>query len=79
VKDYQYLKGEYVGTGVGKEELLLQVAQCLAQRSRDLKVLNIDMAKLPKVDQFYTCKPHLVGDKVFKSQKHKANVPLDFE
>jgi hypothetical protein len=37
------------------------------------------MAKLPGADQFYTLKPHLVGEKAFGSQKRKADVPLGFE
>jgi hypothetical protein len=54
VKYYQYLKGERAGTGLGKEELLLRTAQCTIQRTKDPKVLNVAMAKLPGADLFYT-------------------------
>jgi hypothetical protein len=35
---YQFLKGELAGTGLGKEELMLCVAQRSAQRSGNPKV-----------------------------------------
>jgi hypothetical protein len=37
------------------------------------------MAKLPGVELFCTCEPHLAGEEVFGSQKRKANVPPGFE
>ena len=56
-----HLKGVYVSTSPRKEELLLRAAQRSTERSRDLKVLNNAMGKLPRVDLFYTREPHLVG------------------
>jgi hypothetical protein len=79
VRYYQYLKGEHIGTGPRREEVLLRAAQRLAERIGDLKVLNIAMAKLHGVDLFCTCEPYLASDEVFGFQKRKANVPLGFE
>jgi hypothetical protein len=45
---YQYLKGELPGTGPGKEELMLCVAQRSAQRFGNPKVLNAAIAKMPR-------------------------------
>jgi hypothetical protein len=73
---YQFLKGELVGTGLGKEELMLYVAQRLAQRSRNPKVLNAASAKMPGAAKFCTWEPHFEGEEVFGSQKRKADVPL---
>jgi hypothetical protein len=64
---YQFLKGEYVGTDPNKEELMLQVVQRLAQRSRNPKVLNAAMARMPRADKFCTHKPHLKRKEVFGS------------
>jgi hypothetical protein len=47
VKNYQYLKGVRISTGPGKEEMQLRVAQCTIEQTRDPKVLNVAMAKLP--------------------------------
>ena len=55
---YQFIKGEDVGTGPWKEELMLQVAQCSAQRSGNPKALNIALAKMPRVEEFCTQEPH---------------------
>jgi hypothetical protein len=79
VRYYQYLKGDQVGNGPGKEELLLRAAQRIAKRTGDLKVLNVAITKLPGVELFCTREPHLVGEEVFGSQKLKADVPLGFE
>ena len=79
VRYYQYLKGDWVGTGHGKEELQLCTAQCTIERTRDPKVLNVAMAKLPRAELFCTREPHMAGEEVFGSQKQKANVPLGFE
>jgi hypothetical protein len=77
VKYYQYLKGEHARSK--REELLVRAIQHLAERTRDPKVLNTAMAKLPGTDQFCTCEPHLVGEEVFGSQKSKVDVLLGFE
>jgi hypothetical protein len=79
VRYYQYLKGEYAGTTLGKEELLLGAIQRSIQQSKDPKVLNAALANLPRPDIFYTHEPHLVGEEIFGFQKHEANVPLGFE
>jgi hypothetical protein len=79
VRYYQYLKGDQAGTGPGKEELQLRAAQRTAERTRDPKVLNVAMAKLPGAKLFCTRAPHMAGEEVFGSQKRKADVPLGFE
>jgi hypothetical protein len=79
VSYYQYLKGDRAGTDYGKEELQLRTAQCTVERTRDPKVLNVAMAKLPRVELFCTREPHLAGEEVFGSQKQKVDVPLGFE
>jgi hypothetical protein len=79
VRYYQYLKGDRVGTGPGKEELQLRAAQRTAERTGDPKVLNLAMAKLPGAELFCTRAPHMAGEEVFGSQKQKADVPLGFE
>jgi hypothetical protein len=79
VRYYQYLMGDRAGTGPGKEELQLRAAQCIAKRTRDPKVLNVAMAKLPGTELFCTRAPHMAGEEVFGSQKRKADVPLGFE
>jgi hypothetical protein len=79
VRYYQYLKGDGAGTGPGKEELQLRVAQHTAERTGDPKVLNVAMAKLPGAELFCTRAPHMPGEEVFGSQKRKADVPLGFE
>ena len=79
VRYYQYLKGDLVGTGPGKEDLQLRAAKRRAKRTGDPKVLNIAIANLPGAEVFCTREPHLVGEEVFGSQKRKADVPLGFE
>jgi hypothetical protein len=49
---YQFFKGEHVGTGPRKEELMLRVAQRLALWSGNPKALNVTMAKMPGVEEF---------------------------
>jgi hypothetical protein len=73
---YQFLKGEYAGTGPGKKKLMLRVAQRLAQRSRNPKALNVAMAKMLRAEEFCTREPHFEGDEVFGFQKCKANIHL---
>ena len=51
---YQYLKNELTRTGPRKEELMLHVAQRLVQRSRNPKVLNAAIAKMPGTVEFCT-------------------------
>ena len=65
VRYYQYLKGDWVGTSPGKEELQLCAAQRTAQRTEDPKVLNVAMAKLLGAEIFCTYAPHMAGEKVF--------------
>jgi hypothetical protein len=79
VRYYQYLKGDRVGTGPGKEELQLRTAQRTTERTGDPKVLNVAMAKLPGAKLFCTRAPHMAGEEVFGSQKRKADVLLGFE
>jgi hypothetical protein len=79
VRYYQYLMGDWAGTGLGKEELQLRAAQRTAKQTGDPKVLNVAMAKLPGVELYCTREPHLAGEEVFGSQKRKADVPLTFE
>jgi hypothetical protein len=79
VRYYHYLKGEHTSIRPGKEKLLLRAVQHSTKQTGDPKVLNAAMAKLPGVDLFCTCEPHLVGKEILGSQKHKADVPLGFE
>jgi hypothetical protein len=75
VRYYQYLKGDWAGTGPGKEELQLRVVQRTADRTGDSKVLNVAMAKLPGAELFCTRAPHMAGEEVFGSQKRKPMFP----
>jgi hypothetical protein len=79
IRYYQYLKGDRAGTGPGKEELQLRVAQRIAEQTGDPKVLNVAMAKLPGAELFCTRAPYMAGEEVFGSQKRKADVLLGFE
>jgi hypothetical protein len=65
VRYYQYLKGEHAGTSLGKDKLLLQATERLAERSGNSKVLTATMAEFP--------------EEAFGSRKHRADVPLSFE
>jgi hypothetical protein len=76
---YQFLKGEYAGTGPGKEELMLRIAQRSVLRSGNPKALNVAMAKMPGVEEFCTREPHFEGEEVFGSQKCKVDIPLGSE
>ena len=76
---YQYLKGDRVGTGPGKEELQLCATHWRAERTGDPKVFNVAIANLRGAGVFCTREPHLAGEEVFGSQKRKADIPLGFE
>jgi hypothetical protein len=78
---YQFLKGEYAGTGPnpGKEELMLWVAQHSALWSGNPKALNIAMAKMPGAEEFCTRESHFEDEEVFGSQKRKADIFLGSE
>ena len=76
---YQYLKGDRVGTGLGKDELQLCTAQRRAERTGDPKVLNVAIANLPGAEVFCTRNLHLASEEVFGSRKRKADVPLGYE
>jgi hypothetical protein len=76
---YQFLKGELPRTGPRREELMPRVAQCSTQRSRNPNILNATIAKMPGAAKFYTWEPHFEGEKVFGSQKRKADIPLGSE
>jgi hypothetical protein len=76
---YQFLKGDYAGTGLGKEELMLWVAQRSVLRSGNLKALNVAMAKMPGAEEFCSREPPFEGEEVFGSQKRKADIPLGSE
>jgi hypothetical protein len=79
VRYYKYFKDEITGTKLEKEELLLRVAECLAQWSRNPKVLNATITRMPRVEKFCTSEPYLEGEEVFGFHKHKTNIPLGFE
>ena len=64
---YQFLKGELIRTGLGKEELMLRVGQHSAQRSGNPKVLNVAIVKMCGAAKFYTPGPHFEGEEVFGS------------
>jgi hypothetical protein len=76
---YQFLKGEHVGIGPWKEELMLRVAQHSALRSENPKALNMAMTKMLGAEEFCTREPHFEGKEVFGSQKCKADIPLGSE
>lgn len=75
VRYYQFLKGERPGTGPGKEELSLRVAQRYAQRTGNPKGLNDAMASVPGVAEYCTREPHLEGEEIFGSEKRRPNLP----
>ena len=79
VRYYQFFKGEHAGTGPGKEELLLRVAQRCAHRTGNPKVLADAISNIQGVQDFVTREPHLKGEEVFGSQKRKADMPLGCE
>jgi hypothetical protein len=75
VRYYQFLKGENPGTGPGKEELLLRVAQRYAERTGNPKGLNDAMATVPGVGEYCTREPHFEGEEVFGSHGRMPNLP----
>jgi hypothetical protein len=79
VRYYQYLKGNQVGTGPGKEELLLRVAQRSAERTGNPKVLTEAISSIPGVEEFFSREPHFEEQEVFGSQKRKVDMPLGCE
>jgi hypothetical protein len=74
---YQYLKGEHVGTCLGKEELMLWIAQHLAQRFGNPKTLNVAIAKMPGVEEFCIQEPHFEMSKCLALRSAKRIYPLD--
>ena len=76
VRYYQFLKGEHVGMGPRKEELLLRVAQRSAHCTGNPKVLADAILNIRGVQDFVTREPHLEGEEVFGSQERKADMPL---
>ena len=73
---HQYLKGNQLGNGLGKEKLLLKVAQCSNQHFENLKVPNDTMAKTPRIAKFCNHVLYMEGEEMFGSQKHKLDMPL---
>jgi hypothetical protein len=76
---YQFIKGDYVGTSPGKEELMLLVTQHSTLQSGNPKALNVATAKMPGAEEFCTREPHFEGAEVFGSQKRKADISLRSE
>lgn len=64
---YQYLKGNPFGTGLGKEELLLRVAQRLSEQTSNLKALIEEISNIREVQDFFNIEPHFKGEKKFGS------------
>ena len=79
IRYYQFLKGNHAGTGPGKDELLLRVAQRSAHRTGNPKALANAISNIQGVQDFVTREPHLEGEEVFGSQKRKADMPLGCE
>ena len=79
VRYYQFLKGDQAGTGPGKDELLLRVAQRSAHRTGNPKALADAISNIRGVQDFVTKEPHLEGEEVFGSQEWKADMPLGCE
>ena len=79
VRYYQFLKGHHARSGPGKEELLLKVAQRVAHRTGNPKVLAEAISNIRGVQDFVSREPHLEGEEVFGSQKRKADMPLGCE
>ena len=67
VRYYQYLKGNHAGIGPGKEELLLRVAQCSTERTRNPRALTEAISSIPGVEEFFNREPHLEDEEVFGS------------
>jgi hypothetical protein len=66
-----YLKGTTSGTGPSKQELKLKVAR----RSGDPKKIEEALSQLPGVEVATTRIPHLEGEEIFGSTKHKLDLP----
>ena len=64
VRYYQFLKGEHARMGLGKEELLLRVAQRSTHRTGNPKVLADTISNIRGVQDFVTREPHLEGKEV---------------
>ena len=79
VRYYEFLKGNHAGTGPGKDELLLRVAQRCAHHPGNPKALADAISNIRGVQDFVTREPHLEGEEVFGSQKRKADMPLGYE
>jgi hypothetical protein len=76
---HQYLKGNPLGNGLGKEKFQLRVAQRSDQCFGYLKVLNDALVKMPRTAKFCTHMLHMGGKTVFGSQKRKSDMPLGNE
>ena len=72
---YQYLNGDRAGTGPGKEELLLRVAQRTTVRSGNPKALHAALSRMPGAEEFCSREPHFEGEEVFGSMKRKLDLP----
>ena len=76
---YQYLNGDRAGTGPGKEELLLRVAQRTTIRSGNPKALHAALSRMPGAEEFCSREPHFEGEEVFGSMKRKLDLPQGSE
>ena len=79
VRYFQFLKSHHAGSGPGKEELLLRVAQRAAHRTGNPRVQAEAISNIRGVQDFVSREPHLEGEEVFGSQKRKADMPLGCE
>ena len=64
VRYYQFFKGDHAGTGLGKDELLLRVAQRSAHRTGNPKALADAIFNIWGVQDFVTREPHLESEEV---------------
>ena len=79
VNYYQYLNGERSGTGLGKKELLLRVAQRTTIRSGNPRALHVALSRMPEAEEFCSREPHFEGEEVFGSMKRKLDLLPGFE
>ena len=79
VRYYQYPKGNHAGTGPGKEELLLRVAQRSAEQTGNPRALTEAISSISGVEEFFNREPHLEDEEVFGSQRRKADMALGCE
>ena len=79
VRYYQFLKGDHAGTRLGKDKLLLRVAQRSAHCTDNPKALADAISNIRGVQDLVTREPYLEGEEVFGSQKRKADMPLGYE